>query len=67
MVNAVSGPQMSRSTAPPLIFIEQYHWRTHEGPILLLLLLIILILLQRFLLKLDHTIILPEVSIQKQT
>ena len=66
MVNAVAVPQVPRRTAPTLIFVEQSHWRIHEGPILPVITPRLLILLLGFFPNMDQKIVLPEVSIQNQ-
>ena len=64
--NSVDGPQVTISTAPTLIFTDKYHWITHEGTTLPLLILRLLLLLLGLFTNMDQTIVLPDVSIQKQ-
>ena len=63
VTNVISGPQVPRSTSPPLIFLDQSHWGTHEGPIPPLLLLSLLIRLLGLLPNLEQPTIPLEVSI----
>ena len=63
VVNDVSGPQVPRITAPPLIFAEQSHWITNKGTIILLFLLRLLIILMGILPNIYQPIVLTNVSI----
>ena len=67
MSNALARPQVTRSTSPPIKFVENYHLRTHEGPILPLLLPRLLIFLLGLLTNMDQRIILTEVPTQSKS